>query len=244
MFLDLEIKNLLKQGSLFSRFTHEYTSAYASDKVGLSDDDKNILVEHCNDPDHTDWFFDRFWKHCYIVNIGFGGAPFSCDREYKLAVNNNDLVSLARASHYLMDVGCVFHTTFSGQTLHIPYEIALDEHVDELFSLINIGTIQPIVVDNVDDAVVNLAVSTNARQSTVFEYLGNNDFEGLIPETISNLSEVIAYTAGLYNKFIDDVANGVTYEIPYEAGFNPLIIISLIISMPFAFVYFLKETKK
>jgi len=243
MNLSLETKKLIKEGSLFARLTHEYTSFFSAEKVGFNEEDRDVLVEHCNDPDHTDWFFDRFWKHCYIVNIFFGGAPYSCDREYKIAVNNIDLVSLSRASHYLMDVGCVFHTTLSGQFSHIRYEATLDEHVDEIFNLIDIDSIQPMVIDNVEDAVVSLAVSTNARQSTVFEYLGNNDFEGLIPETVDNLSEVIAYTAGLYNKFIDDVNNGVTYEIPYESGFNPLIIIGLVVSLPFAFVYFSKEDK-
>jgi len=244
MNLSLETKKLAKEGGLFARLTHEYTAFFSADKVGFNEDDKNILVEHCNDSDYMDWFFDRFWKHFYIVSLGFGGAPFSCDREYKLAVNNNDLVLLSRASHYLMDVGCVFHTTLSGQFSHIPYEMALDEHVDEIFNFIDIDSIQPMVIDSVNDAVLTLAVSTNARISTVFEYILNDDFEGLIPETVNNISEVISYTAGLYNKFIDDVEDDVIYEIPYEAGFNPLIIIGLVLSMPFAFVYFSKEQKK
>ena len=112
----------LKKGALFSRLTHEAVSEVASIKAGFSQEETDVLVSHSNDPDYQDWFFDRFWKHFYDVGSGFGGAPGSGEMQYMRSVNGDDLVLLSCASHYLMDVGCLFHTTFSYQWHHLWYE--------------------------------------------------------------------------------------------------------------------------
>lgn len=222
----------IKTGSLFWRLAHERIAGLAGEKADFTIEEIEVLIDHSNDPDSYDWFLDRFWKHFYEVGIGFGGAPQSCEYKYKLAVNENNFIFLSHSSHYLMDVGCVFHTTIYGQGYHLWYERWIDENIEEIISMINIEEIQPIIIDEISPAVIELATKTNSRYYRIIEYLSQENYDMLKIETADNLKEVISYLWGLYLKFIQDINDGVQYEIRAEITPTKLMLIALFISVP------------
>ena len=48
------------------RLTHEAIAQHAAQDL-FSLEDTIVLVEHSNDPDRYDGYFDRFWKHFYVT---------------------------------------------------------------------------------------------------------------------------------------------------------------------------------
>lgn len=231
----------LKEGVLFARLAHERIANIAAEKVGFSQDIVSILIEHSNDPDKEDWGFDRFWKHFYDPVGNSGGAPISCERTYQLAVNKNDLVGLSKASHYLMDVGCVFHTTFLGQGWHLRYERWIDDNIDEIISMIDLDSIESIIIDNIANTMVELAEKTNARYYVIVDDIKKENYDDLKRETAEDLKDVIAYTCGLYSKFIKDIGGGTNYPIYREMGLNIIMLPLLLLA---SFVIYNEYKKK
>lgn len=242
MSLSYELVSLIKEGALFARLTHEETARIAGEKAEFQPNEIDILVEHSNDPDKYDWFFDRFWKHFYDVGIGFGGAPQSCEITYMRAVNHNDLIRLSSASHYLMDIGSVFHTTFSGQEYHLWYEQWLDDNLIEIFNLIDVDSLVPIQITNISSSVIGLARETNQHFNIIMNLIINQDYENLKIVSADILKNVIEYNWGLYNKFIEDITNGVFYDVPIEAGMNQLLIAGMLVGL-LLYIYQRKKNK-
>lgn len=207
----------IKPGSLYARQTHEYLAFYASSQI-FQEEIANILADNANLPDYEDWFLDRFWKHMYDVSSNSGLAPYSCDRAYKISINNQNYIWLARASHYLMDIGCVFHTSFSYQEYHLFYEQWVDENLTDIIALI--GTINPIVIVDVKQSTIDLAIETHMYLEQIVSLLQSHDYDALKQITATILGAVTSYLIGIYNKYVEDVANNVFYEIPPDIGLN------------------------
>ena len=177
-----------------------------------------ILTSNVNKPDDHDYMLDRLWKHIYIVSSNFGNAPSTCLRCYADAVNNQNLVSLAWASHHLQDVGCVFHTTWRGQNHHIWYETTMDEHSDEFLVKLGQENLSSIEIKNVEESVVNLATSTYKYENILLNAIKNMDFEQIYDITYERIVETTQYTMGLYAKYKNDL--GTIIKTPMEPSLN------------------------
>jgi hypothetical protein len=221
----------LKLGALFNRVSHQYITQIAAETAGFQGNDVQILVDHCNDPDGFDFLFDRYWKHLYDVPNMSGGAPKSCDIDYKMAVNENNLKKLSWASHYLEDCGCFFHTTINYQEYHLSYEQWVDDNINTIISMMN--GITPYIIDDVEEAVKQLATTINGREQFIFSYFSTGDYENLLIETAENLKETINYLSGMYIKYIDDVNQSVIYEIPFQLDLTSIAFMFIAISLPF-----------
>lgn len=177
-----------------------------------------ILVNNVNKPDDHDYVLDRLWKHSYIVPSNFGNAPGTCLRCYADAVNNQNFESLAWASHYLQDVGCVFHTTLRGQSHHIWYETTMDGYSDEFLIKLGQENLSSIEIKNIEESVVDLATSSYRYEIALLDAIKNNDFEQICDITYDRIVETTQYTMGLYAKYKNDL--GITIKTPMEPSLN------------------------
>ena len=66
-----------------------------------------------------------------------------------------------------------------------------------------------------------------------YNEIETEDYYNLKIETTSNLSDVATYTQSLFIKYLSDIENAVTYDVPDETGYNNLATALLLIFAPF-----------
>jgi len=230
---NVSYKELSDRGisELFNTLTHKYCVQKAALETGLFNDDEiNILVDYCMEPDMVDTGPDRHWKHFYDVSSGFGGAPSMAEKKYMEAVNNKDLRALSNSSHYVADAGCLFHTTLRGQNLHIPYEEWIDENIDKITHYIQ--SIYDYDYDNIKKLAIELAIRTYDRYDIIVDNFINNNHTELSIETADNLSDVISSMKNLFENYYYDVENGVTYDVPFVPSLEMLLFLPFALCVP------------
>lgn len=202
---------------------HYALASVCAFSAGFTPEETGIIAEHAHDPDFTDLLFDRGWKHIYTQS-GFGGAAGMTAKRYMTAVNNQDVMELGRASHYIADIASVFHTTMSGQSYHKFYEEFLDIVQSQVVPSSVTGAVIP---EDVYQMVVDFSGEVYGHFPVIYGAITTWNEPVLINESKGILSEAARLTTGLFLRYKEDVANGVQYIVPLEPGLNTSMILAV-----------------
>lgn len=196
---------------------HRLITEVAATTAGFTQEEVDFLVQNITLPDFLDFGFDRGYKHVFIPVSNFGYSPTAACINYRRAVNDNDLLFLAKAAHYMQDLSCVFHTIWNNQNYHKFYEWKAENMVDDIQANLSVD---PVVIDHVYVQSVELAEISETYAEELLNALYIGDDDTIYNVSLACVNNAIGYTLGMYQKFFEDTVSGIRYSIPIEGSIN------------------------
>jgi hypothetical protein len=138
-------------------------------------------------PDWWDTGVDRYYKHYYNPDLGYGGAPGACSdyatlakSQYATGDRTQCFINNGLASHYLSDVGNPMHTGgeisqgldyLLGNSHHIAYEQYVEGNWSSNYKYLDLVTSNTVVTSVTDpnQAVRDLAAVSHPYFGTLWE---------------------------------------------------------------------------